>query len=1336
MNRILHLQLNFFLTCLLLTVAGASPVVPLRAATDGGFKFRHITIDQGLPSNWVGALLQDRDGLVWVGTSYGLCSYDGMNFRHIAGSGNTSGVFALHETDEGIWAGRDNGLFRYDRASDSLMQENPVTGNGMRITSQVNWIGSDRQQNIWLSTFGQGIFRYTPSTRSLRQYLLPGHGTQVAGMLVDADGQIWAIGKAAQNDGIVRLNRATDQFECVPVFDQHGNPVDTRGLALLQGSDGTIWVGTWDNGVVGFDPHTSRVIDRITPQQRPLSHIHSLLEYAPGIICIGSDDGLTRYDSRSHKLHHFVPDELDRHSLNDQFVYPLMRDQEGGLWVGTYYGGLNYANPQSEVFRTYLPSAFNNSIHGNIISCFCEDGDGNIWIGSDDGGLSCFRNGIFTHSEGEKSRNIHALCLHDGELWIGTYTGGVDVMNLSNGRVRHFAELLDPYDNSLGNSCYAIFNDRQNRLWVGTYTGLCLYDDKSGLFISRQDFGATPYSICQDRQDNIWCSTDGNGIWRMDAKSGDWKQYRDASGKNVNNTVNSVCCDSEGRLWVGSQDGLLRFDAEANVFGLVERLGDFPDVQSVVADGNALWVATTRALIRYMPDLHDSVQVFTSGNGLNSTSYQPDAILCASDGRICLGTTQGMQTFYPSRIRLNRVAPRVIFTGLDLGPNDADGDMADRQFRQMRASRQIELGHRYNSIGISFAALSYACPSQNQYAIWLEGFNSDGQWQHIGNQNWVNYTNLAPGTYVLHVRAANNDNVWSAADAELRIIVHPPFYWTTTARVVYVLLALLVIGLLLWLMLHRNNIRHLQEMENLRHQNEQRLHEARMRFFTTIAHEIRTPVSLIIAPLEKVRRQSAMFSSSVNEDLAVVERNSRRLLELVNQLLDFRKVESGMTDLVLQPCAAAPLLQSIAERFRPSFEERGIALQVALPDADFSPCIDREAITKMVSNLLSNALKYTRDRVLLSCKVLPDVQQWLISVTDNGPGIRAEERKKVFQPFYQANENKPGTGIGLSIVKAVVEAHRGTVSIESEPDSGTTFTVSLPADLPASAALVTGEAKAVPDVPASSAETMSAQPAAEPAEGYEKAWTLLVDDNDDMLHFLSDSMKPYYNLLTATDGAQALRLLEKHQVSLIVSDWMMPVMDGEELCRRVRNNPQTSHIPFIMLTAKTDDASKVRGMDCGADAYIEKTFSLDYLQACIGNLLELRRMLWRRFSQQSSTPITEMAGSPLDSDLLLRMERIIEENLANSDLSVDLLAQELGISRSGLFAKIKTLSDVSPNEMIQAIRLKKAAALLSKGGHRISEVCYMVGFSSPSYFSKCFQRQFGVKPGEYQQPTE
>ena len=576
------------------------------------------------------------------------------------------------------------------------------------------------------------------------------------------------------------------------------------------------------------------------------------------------------------------------------------------------------------------------------------------------------------------------------------------------------------------------------------------------------------------------------------------------------------------------------------------------------------------------------------------------------------------------------------------------------------------------------------------------------------------------------MKASHNDNIWDEEGTSIRIIVHPPFYLSLPFKIGYVLLFLLALGLLLRYVIRRSEKKHAKAIDELNSKKEIEIHEAKINFFTMIAHEIRTPVSLIIGPLEKIM-QSTHIPINERQELEIIDRNSQRLLFLVNQLLDFRKVEQKEIRMKFTSQSIKELMQAVCERFSPTLQQNGVSFSVTYPDEHFHADVDKEALTKVLSNLLTNANKYTQSRIEVRFQEHPERQTFSIEVKDNGKGMNEEELKKIFKPFYQASENKPGTGIGLSIVKGIVEAHHGQIKVTSQQGHGSSFMITLP--------------QKQENLSAEEEENQATNPIPEdiiPEQNDTAATSqkvlpimLIVDDNEDMLNFLSSHFQTSYTIATAVDGVDALNKLKEQEVALIISDWMMPNMNGIDLCKAVRNNQLTSHIPFILLTAKTDTEAKITSMNCGADAYIEKPFSLQYLEACIKNLLELRLQLRQKFSQMPTVSINSIAANQNDKVFLEKMNHLIEENLNNEELSVDFLAEKLCISRSGLFVKIKGLANTTPNEMIQIIRLKKAASLLLENQYRINEVSYMVGFNNPSYFSKCFQKQFGMKPGEY-----
>ena len=1170
---------------LLMVVAGAW--------AQGRQTLRRLTTEDGLPSNTVRNIVQDRQGFIWLGTDKGLCRYDGVQVR----------VFRIPEN------GIDQFVMSLTTEGDSLL----------------------------LST-ARGVFSFSPRTERFRRLEgMKGHQTG-------------------------------------------------RG-DRLQTHDGRLWVGTWEEGLM-------LMADNKAPQQilSPVRdgvghHIHKLFEYDQRYVLIGCDEGLVAYDMQTGQT-----------ALWDtpKFVYSIERDHEGGLWLGTFYDGVCYLNDVLDRFER---------VPGHVISRFCEDGSGRLWIASDDAGLSCIVDGAEHDYPGRAvmaHENVHALQQDGDYLWVGTYAGGVYRLS-GNGAIRHYTT----DDGLRDNSSYVIYRDRQ-QLWVATMTGLCRYDGASDRFELVKELAGVAVSMTTDRQGRLWIATQGGGLYRYDGKT--WKQYQHSNdATSLDDTeLNCVFAARDGHLWVATESGLCLYRPESDNF---RRVFD-GRVSSIVesADGNELWLATEKGVLRFRgaSSLMNNEQgimdhsMFTREDGLVGMQFQPDAGFRDSRGYIYFGTAGGYSRFLPANIHTNKLLPKVYITGLEVFNQTVTvGD--ELMAEALPYGGKLELSYSDRMFSLRYAALSYVSPSKNQYAYRLDGFDRD--WNYVGSQTKATYTNLPPGSYTFRVKATNNDGQWSEQEATVSIVISPPFWWSWPARLVYLLLLLGAIWYYVRLRLHRAEHRHQEEIRRLSEAKEQEAREARLSFFTMIAHEIRTPVTLIIGPLEELKKKLKVESG----ELQMIDRNAHRLLELVNQLLDFRKVEQKNMPMRFAPHNICQLMHNVCERFAPTFQQAGRQFTVDYPDEYFTAIVDAEAVTKVVSNLLSNANKYTKSRVSVRCFEESGTGNFRIEVEDDGIGITEQDRERIFQPFYQAADNKPGTGIGLSIVRNIVNQHGGTISVESEVGQGSKFTVILPI-----------KQSHDPILPSLNREGSG-----------EGLFLLLVDDQQDMLDYIASHFNGRYNVLTAHDGLEALDKLAQHEVSLIVSDWMMPRMDGAELCRRVRQNADTSHIPFIMLTAKTDDEAKVEGMDVGADAYVEKPFSIQYLEGIIRNTLEMRHRLRERFSHEPLEPVTEIANNPTDNDFLSRMNDLIQQNFDNPDLNVNFLAEQLAISRSGLFAKIKTLADVTPNEMIQIVRLKRAAQLLRETDLSVSEVCYRVGFSSPSYFTKCFSKQFGIKPTEW-----
>ena len=1318
---------NLILVMMLVAVVRMSTV----AAAD--FRFRHFSVENGLSSNSVRAIIQDKYGFLWFGSDDGLNRYDGISIKVYKSDpwGQNEYISALYDTGDEIWVGTDRGLLVYDYETEKLTGFETATADGISPRITISGIDRDKDGNLWFSTVGQGVFKYNKGKRYLEQYEFAEAGNLVAAVMVDGDNQVWAVTNWG-GPGVSKLNKAENKFEPFRlIYDAEG--LNSNSLSLMEDSERVLWVGTWECGLQKVDRYTRKVTTYLHPASgKGVSHIHSLMEYAPHQLLIGSDDGLSLFNTLTGEHQLFAEDETNPYSISNRFVYPIVKDREGGVWIGTYYGGVNYISPNTGQFESFAPSRFSNSVRGTVIGRFCEDEYGRIWIASDDGGLNCYSPGErrFTNYPSDGGRkslsyhNVHALCMDEGKLWIGTYTGGVNVLDLQTGTVKVYPCYRDDPTTPDGTSSYAIFRDREKRIWVASMSGVNLYNRETDDFTRVKDLGALTIDIDQDADGNIWFSTQGEGLFKYSPDKQLLKKYvyRDALGALASDQVNCTLIDGKGNIWVGTMNGLCKYDAKRDVFETVPL--DIPsrNICGVVEEEGTLWLTTTKGLVRYV--LGEGVQVFSVSDGLQSEHFLPNAVLKASDGKIYIGSVNGFNAFYPYQIKVNRVLPPVIITGLEVFNKEIE--IGSRLLpKALNAMTELELSYKENVFSLLYASLSYCTPGKNRYAYKLEGF--DKEWNHVGAQHKATYTNLPAGDYVFRVKATNNDGVWGDREAILKIIIHPPFYWSTASQILYFILACIVLGYFIRFLLKRTEKKHTEEINRLNAAKEKEVHEAKIKFFTMIAHEIRTPVSLIIGPLEKLMKSPSPMSPEVRRDLSIIDRNSQRLLFLVNQLLDFRKVEQEGMTIHFAPHNIRLLLEAVCERFGSFIAQHGAQLDVAYPDDDFEAMVDSEAVTKLISNLLTNASKYTKDKVLLSCVVHPEQRTFTIRVTDNGIGISEEEQQKIFNPFYQAADNKPGTGIGLSIVKSIVEAHGGCIEVESEVNKGASFIVTLPIDQ-SEVDRQGGEGDILnPAIP----EDILSERLPEVIAPKDRPVMLIVDDNEEMRNFLSGSFGNCYVTLTAEDGLEALEKLKANDVTLIVCDWMMPRMDGVELCRSIRADWSTSHIPFILLTAKTDVDSKVEGMDCGADAYIEKPFSVQYLEACIKNLLDLRSLLRDKFSKMPMVPLNSIANNTVDNEFLSRINEVIEQNFSNPELSVDFLAGQMCISRSGLFSKIKTLADVTPNELIQIVRLKKAAALLMENRYRISEICYMVGFNNPSYFAKCFQKQFGMKPREF-----
>ena len=1342
---------------------------------DNQMNFRHYLVEDGLSQNTVWCILQDSQGFMWFGTKDGLNRFDGNNFRIFRKSpGNINSIGnnfirSMLEIDEVIWVGTDNGLYLYYPHKENFSRFDMTAQNGDMISSAVNSIVKDQENNIWIASFSQGLYRYDARNDILINYrhdpniLSSISSNIILTLFCDSYGDIW-IGTI--NGGLNKFDKQNNAFTRYMSNDRSSSLGDTDVFSIFEDSEQNFWVGTWADGLKLMDREQGTFKHyRHKPGENSISHntIRSILEIGKGKLLIATEMGLNILDPATGILSHLRYKIDNPASLSENAVYSLYSDKEGGLWAGTYFGGVNYSSPPLKPFEHYFPGTGPGAMKGKAVSEFLEDKYGNFWIGTEDNGLSYFdiRKKSFINfiPDPEKNsisyHNIHSLLIDNGELWIGTWTGGLDVMDLKTRTFRNY--MPDPNDpNSLTSDCiYSIYRDNTGRIWIGTISGLSYYDREKDHFITVHEKGLAGIYIIDILQDNygyIWFASYGEGVFRFDPRNSIWQNYRH-SEKNphsiCHNKVISIFQDDTKRLWFGTEGGgISRYLYNEDRFVSFSEKDGLPNnvVYGILDDksGN-LWISTNYGLCRFDPETRN-VKQYLRDDGLQSNQFNYKSSYKAGNGKLYFGGVNGFNSFYPDSLIDNSFIPPVKVTNFQLFNKNASINTDESPLQQsISKTSKIVLKHNQSVISFEFVALSFMAPQKNQYAYMMEGFDAD--WNYVGTQRRASYTNLPTGKYKFRVMGSNNDGKWNTDGVDIEIVVLPPFWRTNWAYGIYFLI--FIGGILGFRHYFIRTIRnkHRKKLEQIQIAKEKEITQLKFDFFINIAHEIRTPLTLIRGPLEN------LLSDDINPEdrklqLEIMDKNSLQLLNLVNHLLDFRKMENGNFMLKYSTINLKGLIEDVYQRFSPVANQKNISFTFQNEPGNYETLADPVAITNVLSNLLTNAFKFTRNEVDIHLSFYPngsDVAEFFhIAVKDNGIGIPKSEQKKIFLPFYQIGANSKstsifsGTGLGLSYAKSLAELQKGEIDVESTQDSGTVMTFKLPNlqdndSLLKLATSVNGEEivmKTYPDLEQPSELSFNVS---EVTSSHHSSITILiVDDNEDLLRFMQAALNSNYHIVTAYNGNEGIKIIKDKHIDLVISDIMMPVMDGREFCRLIKNDFVTSHIPVILLTAKTSIESKVEGLEFGADIYLDKPFSMDHLKAQISSILNNRDKILRKFSSEPFVGANVFAKNEADKSFLNKVTCAIENNMNVSDFSIDDMAVILSISRSGLQKKLKAITGLTPNEFINLVRLKKAASLLTDGEKRVNEVCYLTGFNSPSYFSRLFQQYFGILPKEFQ----
>lgn len=1306
----------FFTLSVCGTYAAADDNTPLR--------FRRHQVDDGLSENTVFCILQDREGYMWFGTKDGLNRFDGINYKIYRNTGKPGCLgnsfvrsMALSETGE-LWLGTDVGVWIMDMERETFRRFDLKSEAGSRLNREVHSICIDTKGRVWMGS-NEGLFLYEPdSDRTVR--FLPGNGPHTIPSSVvwkvfqDRGGSVWA----GTREGLVKYDEATGTF--TPVLDPQAKMVgDDEILSICEDANGFLWLGTWSGGLKKLDRGTRTFTSRFGHGSgNEISHIRTIFDFSSDHLLVGSDDGLYRVNKADWNVRRI--DRADFVSgLSDKNVYSIYKDREDGIWIGTYFGGVNYLVRNNIDIYTRDPAG--RALTGRAVSQFCEDAAGNLWIATEDGGLNYFNtrtNSFENHRvpHGISYHNLHALMLEENRLWIGTFSRGIDVCRLPGGPIRNYRH-SDRDSSSVSDNCiFSIYRNPAGEIYVGTAVGLDRYDRKRDRFQRMLRVTTYVIDIREDTRGNLWVATCGSGLYRYDRKKGTWHHYLHEEGNEhslAHNKATGLYIDSRDRLWVSTEGGGISvYDYAQDCFttysdrdGLANNV-----VYGILEDASGnLWFSTNRGINRFNPEDSTALLHYTQMDGLQSNEFNYRSSYRARDGKFYFGGINGFNAFRPDDLPFNETEPPVKIHSIRF-LNDSDQTFEENIRRQLRTGTRITLPHNRSSFTVSFVALSYKAPARNEYAYMLEG--ADETWSYPTDHKSVTYVNLAPGDYTFRVKASNNNGVWNETGDSLQIEILPPFWQSGWAKLLYAALLAWIVFVIIRYYKYKYKKRSRVKMEEFRVIEERKSMESKLSFFTSIAHEIRTPVSLIKAPLEAVL-SSGEGSEETRENLQIIERNSERLAELINQLLDFRKLDTDHYKLRYQAVSLYDFLKELIAEFDTLAREREVSLIFeADPEARTTIISDRDALTKICTNLLSNAMKFAAGNITVRLK-RTEGEAYTVTVADDGPGIPDAIKERVFEPFFQSDSNSgQGTGIGLSLARLMAEKLGGELTLGDNRPHGSLFTFTFrslekPQVRPA-------------DITEEKEETASDKPT-----------ILFVDDNEEIRRFIHNNFRPQYHLLTADGAESALKIMESHSVDLLILDIMMPGTDGLTLARSIRENPDYCHIPIILLSAKTGIETKVEGLESGADVFIEKPFSPAHLRAQIDSLLASRNRMYEAFSHTPVSLCGNLVKNNKDRDMLSRVNAEIEKHISDPEYNVDMLSEELGFSRSNLQRKLKGVCGMTPNDYLRTYRLKRAAELLSEGIYRVNEVCYLVGFNSPSYFAKCFAKQFGVLPKEY-----
>lgn len=1355
MNVVIQYKTNRILPLISLLILVFVFLSTSKIIAQSKLSFDIYTQEEGLPNNQIQCIFQDSKGWMWIGTSQGLSRFDGYNFANYLPnpenptsiSGNL--VRAIKEDSHGnLLVGTETGGLNIFNKTTETFSHPLKTIPGFNYKEiDVNDVIEDSHGNLWLAT-DLNLF-ILDTLKQLKPIQITNNedginleGNYIRKIQFDNDNNLW-LGTI---QGVFIYNpteKKLSSFE-LPFADNQNREI----LELYLDDEGLIWIGTYSMGAFIVDPKTKETKKvSLNPTINRTETVRSISKGIFGEYWIGTRGGLFKYSKTTGEVSLFRHDIQSPRSLSNNSVLSIYHDLKGETWIGTR-GGLNLLAKSKQVFHNFsaLPGD-NKYMNSNIVYCFWIDNEENIWIGTEDGGINIYNPETKTYkyltANANKSNTISQNCIKsflydgDGNLWVGTFLGGIDVINLASGKITNYSHNPEKKGSLSNNNVWDMCLDQMGNIWVVTSKGINQFDKASKTFIHHTQLAGDDQVLWIEPHSNgnLWIGASDEVIIYNPITKATTRHYEHSR---------SMFEDSQKKIWIATNDnGIALYTRENGAVKYYNEslgLANNQTLRILEDNKNNLWISTSNGLSKFNPKT-EIFQNFTRNDGLGNNQFCYGASYKTKTGELLFGTISGFNIFPPEAITPVDPDVPLVFTDLKIFNKSVQIGEGKKPTLKKSISEtdHLILNHKQNFFTLEFAALNYVNSENNLYSYKLEGFNDE--WIGPGKQRTAPFTNLNPGNYTLKIKQVHHGNLAESKGLQLSITILPPFWKTNWFLAIIYVLILTIVYAIIRFFVTREKIKSQLVIEKV---NARKLHELdmmKLKFFTNISHEIRTPLTLILGPLEKMLKTN-LPKEEINTNLNLMHRNAKNLDRLISQLLDFRKLQTGNLKLNTTEGDIVGFLSNIVSSFSGLAEEKEIKLTFNTLKKRLFVSFDPDKIEKIINNLLSNAFKFTDSKGSISVNLSlifdsddndfsnDEEKQFIeISIKDTGKGISNKNIDRIFLRFFQSEEKdkSSGAGIGLALVKDLIKLHNGTILVTSKPNKGTKFTIRIPYILNEKSSDETTEPISETETPSTLQKVEEDKQLTNPNSKV----MLIVEDNADVRQFIQSHFKALYKIYEATDGEEGWNTALETIPDVIVSDIIMPNVDGYELCKRIKNDERTSHIPIILLTAMHSKEHELKGLTKGADDYITKPFDLSVLQAKVENILSIRDSLMEKYtSTVTLEPTNKVIASP-DEKFLQRVVNVVEENISDSELDIENFAIKVGISRMQLYRKLNALTNMTVKEFIRHIRLKRATQLLKQQNLNISEIAYEVGFRDLSHFRKCFKREYGMSATEY-----